>query len=278
MAEKDLKVDFIGIGATRCGTTWIYEMLKKHPDVCVSEPKETDFFKLDDNKDYESYFSHCDPSKIKGEFTPGYFDDPEVPERIKNAQPQAKLILSLRDPAERAISAYINCRKGEGDESLSQAADRALAKSGKNTGYYCDNLQRWLSLFPRENIHIIIFDDIKDDPAKVVRDLYRFLGVKDDLLPPGVGEAVNQAHGFRFPVLQKKIRSVYKGIKKNSFLLAVLKKMGVYGFFKMMTDLNKKDRQKGQGDSRAKEELKRAFAGDVKRLEKLIGKDLSSWK
>jgi len=114
LKNEDFKVDFIGIGAARRGTTWIYECLKEHPQICVSKIKEVRFFSDQRTyrkgmKYYQSFFNHCSGNKIKGEISPAYLwgkNGENVASLIKKHFPGVKIFAVLRDPAERAYSHY----------------------------------------------------------------------------------------------------------------------------------------------------------------------------
>src|SRR6056297_562433 len=109
--KKEFNIDFIGIGAQKAGTSSIFHFLKEHPEICTSSKKEIHFFDKEYNylkgiKFYRKFFNNCSSKNIKGEFTPRYIYHPKVAQRIKKYFPDVKLIVSLRNPIERAISHY----------------------------------------------------------------------------------------------------------------------------------------------------------------------------
>ena len=110
-----MKVDFIGIGFNRSGTSWISKCLDEHPEICVSRPKETFYYSNDyfrGPKYYENCFKHCKADvKVRGEFTPSYIYAEESLKLIKAEQPEAKVLVSVRDPLERTISQINHHRK-----------------------------------------------------------------------------------------------------------------------------------------------------------------------
>ncbi len=116
--DKCFRVDFIGIGAPRSGTSWVARSLEEHPEVCFSSTKETHFFDrvYKTEKDlvhYRTHFKNLSPGKVIGEFTPSYYLNDEIARRIKKHFPRAKIIVCLRNPAERAVShLQYNVRKG----------------------------------------------------------------------------------------------------------------------------------------------------------------------
>ena len=106
--------DFLGVGTQKGGTTYLYELLKRHPQVFLAEPKEQHFFSLHWQRGadwYRSQFASEQESQICGEITPYYLFHPEAPARIQSLLPNVKLIVLLRDPVERALSQYFHSRR-----------------------------------------------------------------------------------------------------------------------------------------------------------------------
>ena len=101
---KEKSIDFVGIGAQKAGSSWVAEKLRLHPEICLSEPKELNFFNekhpyaRPDKDNYQSegistylsYFQHCLSQNIRGEFSPNYLWDPRAPERIYQHFPNSK--------------------------------------------------------------------------------------------------------------------------------------------------------------------------------------------
>lgn len=202
------KLDFIFIGPQRTGTTWIYEHLVNHPDLCFPKGvKETMFFDRHYERGvdwYLRYFSDCNTDQYCGEVTPTYFDSKEAPIRIKEQFPNCKIIISLRDPVERARSLYqYHYQKGRVRGSFSEAIQ---AKPDILTsGYYKDHLKRWFSFFDEENILVISLEDIKTKPNSLLNKLCKFLEVDaSKLLSQSVDRKKNPSHLPRFHILTKK--------------------------------------------------------------------------
>jgi len=176
MDKKDFKIDFIGIGAKKCATTWIYECLKEHPQICMSVPKETNYFGFNYKKGlkwYESCFQYCEIDQVKGEFSPAYIIDLESVERIKKHNPSAKLIVSLRNPIERMYSIYLH-NKDTGCCGFLSFSEFAKRSTGTNRSLiemslYYKYLKEFYSNFDKENILILIYEDIKKDPVGFIK-------------------------------------------------------------------------------------------------------------
>lgn len=125
---QGFKVDFIGIGAPRSGSTWLFHALGRHPAVCLSEPKEIKYFNREDflrpviDGDDESpyinpnhardldwyarHYRHCPADSLKGEFSPQYLFDDAAPARIHTSFPDVKLLVCLRNPIDRIHATY----------------------------------------------------------------------------------------------------------------------------------------------------------------------------
>ena len=102
-----MKPNFIGIGAQKCASSWIYDILADHPQVCVSEKKELDFFSYHFHHGYnwyENHFSTIPEKQAVGEISPSYFHDPRSPQRAAQYNGELKILLTLRDPINRALS------------------------------------------------------------------------------------------------------------------------------------------------------------------------------
>lgn len=210
-------LDFIGIGAQRAGTSWIYSALYEHPQVCIPV-KEIHFFSRDRNwrkgyQWYESIFSRCPSSQKKGEFSTSYLSDAKTPERIYKKYPDVKLIVSLRNPVERAFSNYKNdIMAGVVRPHVSFSEALKNHPEYIENGLYAKHLKRYLQYFDRKQILILNFDDLKNHPLEFIKSIYRFIGVNDDFVPLVLNKKVNPG---RIPRSQR-LESLF--IKGGQFL------------------------------------------------------------
>ena len=292
---KDVRtVDFVGIGTAKGGTTWMSECLDEHPAICMSEPKEVYYFnetsirhKHEDGMNphfkeplewYAKRFAHCAADSLKGEFSTYYLTDETAPKAIYGAYPDAKLLVGLRNPVDRAWSKYWmmkNHRKlfdGTFEEAL-EAFPRILIEPG----FYARNLKRYLDLFPREQMHVVWFEDIKNDAIGTVKGVYAFLGVDETFVP----EAANaKSHASR----TTKSLGLQKALGKTSDAFAAVGLGGVpkmlrrAGLQKVVTKMNTSSFEKPKMDPETKRRLKETYASDIAELETLLGKDLSAWR
>ena len=99
--------EFLGLGTQKGGTTTLHRLLEQHPDVYLPACKEVHFFDLNYDAGegwYRNHFTDAKPHQTCGEITPFYLFHPDVPGRIHNLLPKARMVVLLRDPVERTIS------------------------------------------------------------------------------------------------------------------------------------------------------------------------------
>lgn len=196
------KVDFIGIGSGKCGSTWLYENLVKHPRICNENLKELNYFSdLYDEQSFEWYrrqYCECDDTLLKGEFSVTYLAHPLAPARVKQHFPNARLLAIIREPVRRTFSNYLHAiRKAVISPKVSFAtyiADEANLLPAR----YDDHFEHWLQEFPREQIHVVILETFLEDQLVGYRELFDFLGVDPSFVPPGYAERSNEARSYRF--------------------------------------------------------------------------------
>ncbi len=180
-----MKADFIGIGAQKCASTWVHGVLSDHPEVGVYPGKEIDYFSDYYNRGYQWYerqLSGVDSVRTRGEVSTSYFTDSDTPSRVFLYNPNMRVVLSLRDPIERAYSNHLNEIKlchltGQNLEFENGLTNNPMYLE---QSYYGKHLARWLAIFPRDQILVIFQEEIRDDPFTQARNLYRFLGVAED--------------------------------------------------------------------------------------------------
>jgi len=218
--------DFIIGGAPRSGTTWLYELLDRHPDVYMAKPvkPEPKFFLVDHLYEKglqfysDTWFAQAAEWQLAGEKSTDYLESRAAAERIAHDLPYVKLVFILRDPADRAYSNYLWTRMNgietedfETALRLEPERERTLPEKWKfarpfsyfSRGLYADLLAEYFARFRREQMLILRFEDIDQRPAVLADRLHRFLGVAprpDDVDGLGVinpsenrGETLNAA-------------------------------------------------------------------------------------
>jgi hypothetical protein len=217
--------DGLIIGVQKAGTTAINQYLRRHPDVGGVAPrpdalqrhlKEVHYFDANHQKSvrwYRAQFPKRSEHKFVIEATPGYIH-PRPASRMHALLPEAKLVLSLRDPVDRAYSRYQHLRRDEEDLlrdgevllSFRECVDRLLGgktlKGDANrllkVGHYAEELSHLYTLYPREQVHIVNFAELGQDPARVVARILEFfelppadLGPYDPIFAGGYTERMD---------------------------------------------------------------------------------------
>lgn len=281
------RLDFIGIGVHKSATTWIAKCLEEHPNIRFSDVlynKELYFFNRDDRYQlgYDWYHQGFEFGSWKiGEFSPLYFPDSRVPQRIYEYNPNIKLLLSLRNPIDRAFSHHLDeIRGGNLPKNKSNFWD-ALEDNPNyiELGKYASQLERYLECFESEQIYINLYDDIKSHPESILKRLFQFLDVDESYKPSTIEKKVNASHSYRIPQINNLIKSTSKMIRsvtgngvaekiKRTGVLAPIEKFNNVFFNTSITPhLSEEDRKR----------LQSIFADEIERLAILIGRDLSHW-
>jgi hypothetical protein len=206
--------DFVIIGAAKAGTTSLYAWICDHPGVERAGAKEIHYFSFHNYRGTDWYRSHFPFERdrrafaaehgrpfLTGEGSPSYLLDPEVPARMAKLIPDVKLIVSLREPVDRAYSQF-QMRRRDRDEpvesfltalaledpSLDGGDARARFRDSDHLDIgrtylarsrYAEQLEPWLARFPREQVLVLTTDQLGDDPEGTLDSVYAFLG-----LPP----------------------------------------------------------------------------------------------
>jgi len=189
------------VGAPKAATTSLYEYLNGQPDVFMSPLKEPNFFSesrtdsperdefshaVRESSSYERLFLDAVGFPYVGEASTSYLRNEAAPERIKRASPEAKIVVSLRDPVERAYSDYRYCvREGLERRSFAEAVSDELSSSDNQPssanylqyGDYVPGLRRYERHFGRDSMLVVFFEDLLSDPDSVLQDLLAFLGL-----------------------------------------------------------------------------------------------------
>ncbi len=178
--------NFLYIGTSKAGSTWIYNMLAAHPDIFIVAGKGSYFFDqhFDLGMDwYREQFSRAAQKAVVGEISHSYLSSPLAAQRIAEWLPSVKLLVCLREPVDRAFSAYLDSVKnGRFDGSFEEALEENASLLQR--GAYAEHLQRYLDLFPREQLCVSIFDDLKSRPQDFADQIFDFLSVERRQLGP----------------------------------------------------------------------------------------------
>ncbi len=198
--SKKCGPDFIIAGASKSGTSSIYFYLSRHPQILLSHTKEIDFYWQNFDRGIDWYLAHFPTITdrddfLTGEATPNYLRFPQVAQRIKNTFPQTKIIILLRNPADRAISwHYHKFNTGLTNQDLSTAISEEITRLTTvseaeivETGYYNpDNIlsslyiykiRAWVETLGREQFLFLKSEDFYSDPLGNMAQVFDFLGL-----------------------------------------------------------------------------------------------------
>jgi hypothetical protein len=238
-------VNFVIGGTQKGGTSALDSFLRQHPEICMpTMRKELHFFdREEDDRDYKKYHANFKPKpkqRVIGEASPIYMYWETAPYRIWKYNPKMKWILALRNPVERAFSAW-NMETQRGKEKLpfAEAIGREPERcrealplqhrvySYVDRGYYAHQVRRLFNIFGRDNALVLLSEELRNDHRKTLGRIFEFLGVDASVVPP---EA-----------------SVFEQEYTDEI----------------------------DGELRAR--LSEMFYFDIKELERLLGRDLSQW-
>jgi hypothetical protein len=213
---SDLLPDFIALGPPKTATTSLYYYLRQHPQLYLPAQKELGFFAFEGMGDvrfpqdnlatdldaYSAFFKGASSDQLRGEVSSLYAISKRAPHRMAEVVPHAKLIITLRNPADRAYSEFLmNVGSDLEARSLATAIDdepltdlfyssnHYLESRVVRNGFYYAYLSRFYDRFPRANLHVVLFEELTQDPQGVLRGVFEFLGVD-----PGATIDTNTAH------------------------------------------------------------------------------------
>jgi len=184
------KPDFMIIGRQKCGTTSLHDYMKHHPCILPSLGKESHFFDRHYERGLDWYLAQFPPIRkhpelITGEATASYMDSQLPAERIRKHCPNAKLIVLLRNPAQRAISQFymahwLGLEKGEIESSFMSWLDTRVQDRKENLymeqSIYITMMRVWMEVLSADQFLVLRSEDLFNDPAKTTNRVYEFLG------------------------------------------------------------------------------------------------------
>jgi len=175
--------NFLYVGPDKAGSSWLHEILLGHPDVYLTPAKDLYFFDRYYDRGtawYAAQFRDARDEAVVGEVCQDYLFHPDAADRIEQTLGPVRIMVSLRDPVERAWSSYLYMRKhGIGPDTFGEAlrSRPELLEHGR----YATGLDRFLKHLPREMVHVALFDDLAADPQAFLDGVTDFLEV--DRLP-----------------------------------------------------------------------------------------------
>ena len=277
---------FLGMGAQKAATSWIYACLAEHPQIYMPA-KEIHFFsknaKWHRGYDwYESLFSGGPPGRVGGEFSTSYMAFPEAAERISRRYPRVRLFACLRNPIDRAFSNYMNdVMRGAVDPGIS--FEQALENHPEyiEQGRYYHLLEPFLERFHRQSLLLLVFDDIARDPSSFLKRIYAHIGVADHR-PAALHRRINVSRRPRSVFLERQLIAASSllqqaGLKKVWW---TFKKIGIGDLLRRIN--SSPSGPASEADSLnppQRRVLYRLFEDDIQRLSELIRRPLEEeWR
>jgi len=274
--------NFIVIGAQKAGTSSLHHYLSFHPEIFMSEHKELNFFneKLTWNKGlkwYESNFTS--DAKIRGESSPHYTYYPSkagVPQRMFSIIPNAKLIYVLRNPIERMISSYYDAYCGYNEH---RTIEEALLDSKDNVyldvSKYFMQLEQYLQYYSKENILIVLAEDLKKERQKVLKNVFQFLGVDDSFECEEFSSLINVS---KEKIRRKKTKHFVRFLMGKNILVRTIRTVAPRFFQKEIDDFtNGKRIERPVLEQSVRDSLVLNFKDDVAKLQEFTGYNLDDW-
>jgi hypothetical protein len=287
--------NFLVIGAAKAGTTALHWYLTEHPQVFMTRVKDPSYFAygLDDRgqllwgeaaihsfpvrswSEYQRLFDDAGSALAVGEASTMYLECPQSAARIQRALPQARIICSIRQPVDRAYSGYLMYLRHRGQRfdparDATPTAEWARPDSRwMQIGRYYEQLARYYAAFPRDQIHVILFDELKKNTVGVMQDLYRFLEVDSSFVPD-----LNTPHNIGGVPASMLLESLFTSRAIRSVVAPWLPLRAANWVRRLRT---RNMRQAPRLPAELRRELTADFREDIERTSELIGKSLAHW-
>jgi len=301
------KPDFIIVGAAKSGTTSVHEYLNEHPGVFMSSPKETDFFahqasdgrerftwggvqwdpaaRIDTAEKYTALFAMARQGQICGEASPSYLFNARVPGLVRDWNPSTRIVMLLRDPAERAWSDFLhNLRDGTEPlpperfmDAFHDGARRVEAGWIEHADYeikgrYGSQLEQWLRFFPREQVGVFFYDDLRSDPRAFMAALLAFIGADASFVPD-----VTQRYNITGVPKRRWLHRFIVHANPLKRLLRALVPKHLRRRLRLRVMQMNLDAPPPLPDD-VRRQLAAHYLAETAKLEVLTGRDLSAWK
>lgn len=269
-------VDFLAVGPQRTATSWLYEVLSHHPQICFpAGVKETMFFDLRYQRGwgyYDSHFQHVRAGQVIGEIAPSYFHSEGAVERIAASLPACKILINVRNPITRSHSLFRHhLSKGRVRNNFSSALVKMpeIIESGK----YSKFAKRWEETFGADNVCYLVQEDIQNQPSDVLATVCRFLGLPNMPLPEVANTNINSASAPRNWLLAKLLSSAATGLRgMRLHRLAELGKS--WGLVRMYQGGGHIDPLTAKHFA----ELEAMYDEDIRWLERRLGRNFDYWR
>lgn len=266
MTER-LLPNFLICGGQRCGTGWIAQCLREHPEVYVARD-ETRFFDLCYEKGISwwlsNYFADTQGAKAIGEKTAEYLYDKEVPARIFSVLDAPKIIICVRDPVTR-LTSEVAMRSRLMKKSMDDTLDHILEADSSSLlrGQYSSKIETFRNKAKSENTLILVYEELKDNPEDGFKAIFEFLKVDPNYTP-------------RSMWLQTKPGAAENSNKLLYLLSRVLIRSNLFSL-KLFSQLRKSS---NPGTKAIEERIRELglYSEEIVRMESILGRRLPVWR
>jgi hypothetical protein len=272
---EQAKPNFLFIGPDKAGSTWLYNALSYHDEVFLSKAKELFFFDQFYDRGWQWYGSYfrdsTDRHRVIGEISHDYLFSRAACERIKRDIPSAKLMICLREPVQRAFSAYLYMIKQGRIEIDFNLAIREVEELIDH-GCYAKHLEPFLQTFGREQIHVALFDDLVANSQVFFDGVCDFLEISQMRLPERLTSKANAA-------MQPRVRGIAGLARKAGWQVRRFGLPGLVGrvkespIVKRLLYKNFDPEHAPLVDDDARSYIRKQVASDVARLDLILGTD-----
>ena len=292
------KPNFFIVGAPKCGTTAMNDYLGQHPDIFMAV-KELHYFGSDlktkvkiSEAEYLRYFQNAGNKKIIGDASVWYLFSQKASEEIKNFSPEAKILIMLRNPVEvihslhsqnlydgnedifdfeKAVSLDEERKKGI---NLPDSLDFFELPPYKDSVLFSAQVKRYLDIFDKKKIRIVLYDDFVTDTKKVVTETFEFLEVNAE--KEINYKVINPNKQIQSFYLHRLLKNPSPKLKKMVRLILPVRKTR-HTIMSRLFKWNTRIKKRTEVSNRLNNELKSFFADDIIALSRIINRDLSGW-
>lgn len=283
-----MKVGIFIVGTPKAGTTSLHHYLNEFPEILMSSEKEPDYFsdkeileqglyygesRIDSLIKYNNLFSKRDKEKFLGEASVSYLFYPEVSKRIKEYNPESKIIIMLRNPIDRAFSHYLmDYRLGLTSKSFEEEFKNQESLNFQQyflLGNYYNQVKKYLEFFETKNVHIIWYSDFKQNAEKELQKVIKFIGLNSDFKVD-----FNKVHNSFSMPKNNMIRKIYSVVWLRKILTFIFPEKLVNWIKSILFNKGKKPKLSEE----SREVLFSYYKSDIENLEQLLSVNLSRWK
>lgn len=292
--------NFLVLGAAKAGTTSLYRYLAQHPEIFMSPQKEPSFFALEGDQpefagpgdasmnrlavtrleDYLELFSGAHGHAARGEASVLYLYAPGAARRIRRYVPHARLIVMLRNPVDRAYSAYLHLRRDgrETVDSFGRALDLEEQRIAagwqhlwhyRRMGLYSEQVARYLEVFPRNQLLFIVFERFVAAPQVHLPRIFEFLQVDSGFVP-------DTRTTYARTGIPRRLW-LHNALRRETILKRTLKNALPTGMVDRFRRMRRENLVRPPLDARLRSHLLERYRPDIFRLEEMIGEDLTLW-